>query len=264
MPELFFPHLSQAKGLLPVIRAELIAAAAHHSLPLNVSLDLLPIVEDGLFGYELLPSRESQTYLTIGCDNRSAPMLRRSLYCAAAPSALRLATVNGRFLSQGDLEAWHRIQQHDENFPDWTAAAEAVWDELVAMFPASPRRIVEIRDALHQNLDDGLAIAHSHLGRFDPHIDFCGVPDEAQYGFVLTGENGERGQLVARPPGRWALRWRSSAGALCEEWAATPAGFDTAGAWARAAMRSDEAGVPAALLAPASSGASSQRPKSLG
>ena len=45
-----YPRLSQAKDLLPKIRAHLIDAASRHSLPAGFSLDLVPIVEDGLVG----------------------------------------------------------------------------------------------------------------------------------------------------------------------------------------------------------------------
>jgi len=257
----FYPRLSQSKDLLPAIRARLVAAAAHHSLPIDLSLDLLPIVEDGLFGYELLPSRETHTYLTIGSDDGGAPVLCRSLYCAAAPSALRLATVNGRILSASELQAWHGIQRRVTHFRDWGAAAEAAWAEVMALFPATPRRSIEVHDDLQQKLDDGLAMAHSHLRPWDPFIDFCGVPGEAQYGFALTGCDGQHGQLAARQPGRWTLRWESPEGKLSEEWAAVSPAFDAAGAWACAAIPAGEDGIPAALLAPAGPSTSSRQPR---
>jgi hypothetical protein len=257
----FCPRLSRAKDLLPVIRGELVCAATHRSLPLNLSIDLLPIVEDGLFGYEVLPSLETQMYLTIGCNDRGEPMLRRSLYCAAVPSALRLATVNGRFLSQSELDAWHRIEQHDAGFVDWTAAAEATWDDVVTLFPGTLRRSVEFHDGPHRCLDDALAIAHSHLEAWDPMIDFCGVPDEAQYGLALIGADGEHGQLSARSQARWMLRWDSPTGALSEEWAAPAADFGRRAPWARAAMRMGADGVHAAPLTPSGAGATPRAPR---
>ena len=117
-------------------------------------------------------------------------MLRKSLYCAEAPSALRLAAVNGRVLSQRELDAWHRIQPRDFVVSDWASAAQAAWDELTELFPDGPRRSVEIHDVRHRSLDEAFAVAHSHLAAWNPRIEFCGVPDEAQYGFALMGAHG--------------------------------------------------------------------------
>ena len=50
MPKSFYPRLSEAKALFPLLRAHLVAAASHHSLPANLALDLLPIVEEGVMG----------------------------------------------------------------------------------------------------------------------------------------------------------------------------------------------------------------------
>ena len=96
-----YPRLSQAKDLLPKIRAHLIDAASRHSLPAGFSLDLVPIVEDGLVGYEFLPNWATWTYLTIGCDERCEPVLRVSTYRAEAPSVLRVASVDGRAAPAG-------------------------------------------------------------------------------------------------------------------------------------------------------------------
>lgn len=228
----FYPRLSQATNLLPVLRAQLAAAASRHLLPDGFSCDLLPIVEDGIFGYEFLPQRQTHTYLTLGCDSSGQPVLRKSLYCAAAPCALRLAATNGRVLTQGELVAWHCIQPRDFPFPDWTTAAEAAWHDFSALFPEGPRRAVEIHDARHRSLDQALAIAHSLLAHCDPSIDFCGVPDEAQYGIALTGANGESGQLMARTAGDWTLRWEATGKALHEHWAGAAREDVDGSAWA--------------------------------
>ena len=232
MPRSFCPRLSEAKHLLPALRAQLAASASHRSLPINLALDLLPIVEDGLFGYEFVPNRKSSTYLTIGRDERGEPVLRRSLYCAAPPSTLRLAAVNGRFPSQHELDARYHIEQRDSRFPDWTTATEAAWAALEELFAELPRRPILIHDGLHQVLDAALAAACTRLAGRDPRIVFCGVPNEAQYGFALRDGAGERGQLVAWPPGRWELRWESPADGIRESWSAAPAACDTTGGWA--------------------------------
>ncbi len=205
-------------------------------LPDGFSFDLLPIVEDGVFGYELLPQRESHTYLTLGCDGCGRPVLRKSLYCAEAPSVLRLATTNGRALTQCELNAWHRIQSRDFSFPDWPSVAEATWRDLAALFPEGPRRPVRFHDGRHCRLDEALAMAHSLLAAWDPGIDFCGVPDEALYGIALTGAKGETGQLAARTASRWTLRWDAGGDAVRKQWDASAWDAENGVAWARAGM----------------------------
>ena len=163
----FCPRLALAANLLPRLRAHLVAAASRHMLPDGFSFDLLPIVDDGVFGYELLPQRETHTYLTLGCDSGGRPVLRKSLYCAEAPSALRLATINGRALTQSELDAWHRIQSRDFSFSDWPSAAEAAWRDFAALFPDGPRRPVRFHDDRHSGLDEALVMAHSFLAAWD-------------------------------------------------------------------------------------------------
>jgi hypothetical protein len=239
MPGTFYPRLSEARTLLPVLRAQLVAAATRHSLPGSLGLELLPIVEDGLFGYEILPSRDAHTYLTIGRNDRGVPTLRRSLYCVEAPSELRLATVNGRLLSQRELDAWHLIRTRDESFPDWAAAAHALWTALSELYPEAPRHPMAFHDTPHADLDAALTVASAHLAGRDPAIAFCGVPDEAKYGFGLRHANGEGGHLVGWPPGRWKLRWEGAGGTLTAEWPAASVDAVAGTAWARADARND-------------------------
>jgi len=228
----YCPRLSLAANLLPRLRAHLVAAASRHMLPNDFSFDLLPIVDDGVFGYELLPQRATHTYLTLGCDSGGRPVLRRSIYCAEAPSVLRLATTNGRALTQGELDAWHRIQSRDFSFSDWPSAAEAAWREFAALFPEGPRRPVRFHEGRHGCLDEALAMAHSLLAVWDPRIDFCGVPDEAQYGIALAGAKGETGQLAARTAGCWTLRWDANGDAVREQWDASAWDAEAGVAWA--------------------------------
>jgi hypothetical protein len=232
----FCPRLSLAAKLLPRLRAHLVAAASRHLLPDGFSFDLLPIVDDGVFGYELLPQRATHTYLTLGCDSGGRPVLRKSLYCAEVPSGLRLATTNGRALTQCELDAWHRIQALDFTFPDWPSLADATFRDFAALFPEGPRQPVRFHDGRHGCLDEALAMAHSLLAAWDPRIDFCGVPDEAQYGIALTGAKGETGQLAARTAGRWTLRWDAGGSAVREQWDASAWDAENGVAWARAGM----------------------------
>lgn len=242
-----------------MIRAHLVAAAAHHSLPAGLSLDLLPIVEGRLVGYEFLPNQTTYTYLTIGCDERGLPVLRESSYRAGPPSVLRLASVDGRALPQREIDAALHLRQRDFVLPDWSSTAEAAWTELTELFPQQPRHRIEVYDARQECLDEALVIAHAHLADCDPCIDFCGIPDEAQYGFALTHANGGRGRLASRQPGRWALWFQSPVTMLNEEWAMSAPGIDTADAWVCAGKTPHHTTRPAAFRLPALPATSSRR-----
>lgn len=208
-------------------------AAPRHSLPVNVSIDLLPIVEDGLFGYELVPDRNTHTYLTIGCRETGEAILRRTT-CADAPSALRLAAVDGKSVSRRNLSARHPAQQRDFRFAEISDAVEAGLSQLVMQFPERPRQPIKLQANVHRYLDEALAIAYAHLSDWDPFIRFVGLPNEAQYGFALTGGHGEYGELLSRRPDMWVLRWKSPEGAIYEEWALPLPDRDAASGLARA------------------------------
>jgi hypothetical protein len=230
MPQDRCPRLSHAILLLPLLRAQLGAVARRYSLPAGLEVELLPIVEDELFGYELLPNHDTHTYLTLGADGRDVPVVRSNLYCTFAPSALRLATVSGRALMQHELDAWDDIEQRDVRYPDWPSAAAAVWAELARLFADMPRYGITVQDAGCAGFDQALAIARSRLRGCDPSIEFCGIPDEAQYGYVLKDASGGHGNLVLRSSGSWELHWTARGSPIDEQWRATP--FDGEAAWA--------------------------------
>ena len=213
----FCPRLSEARHLLPLLRSHLIATASRYPLPIGL-VDLLPIVEDGLFGYELVPDRTTHTYVTIGCNALGDPVLRKTLYGVGAPNALRLVAVNGRILSRSERAARYDTQQRDCGFPDWPAAAEAAWAQLLLLFPERPRQTVVIREHLHRCLDEALSIAQSHLAHWNPFIHFSGLPNEAEHGFALNGAEGEHGELVFQRPDIWLLRWKDPPQAVYESW----------------------------------------------
>ena len=212
----FCPRLSEARQLLPLLRSHLIAAASRHPLAAGLALDLLPIVEDGLFGYELLPDREAHTYVTLGCNRQGEPVLRKTLY--GAPNTLQLVAVNGHILSRSERAARYSTRQRDYHFADWPAAVDAAWAHLLALFPERPRQPVAVREHRHRCLDEALSIAHSHLAHWNPFIQFCGLPNEAQHGFRLTGATGEHGELVFQRPDIWMLRWKAPPQAVYESW----------------------------------------------
>ncbi len=238
MSQLFCPRLSEAKHLLPLLRGHFIAAASRFPLSASVVLELLPIVEDGLFGYELIPDREMHTYVTIGCNVRGEPVLRKTLYGMGAPNALQLVAVNGNVLSRSERAARYSTQQRDAHFPDWTAAAEAAWAQLLMLFPERPRRSLVLRDNVHRCLDEALSVAHSHLAFWNPFIQFCGVPNEAQHGFALTGADGEHGELVFQRPDIWMLRWKAAPHAVYESWSVVLPDLDLTGNSARGDLAS--------------------------
>jgi hypothetical protein len=218
LPRAFSPRLAEAPHLLARIRASLDASAYRYPLPVGMQLDLLPIVEDGLFGYELVPDRKTHIYLTIGCNARGVPVVRRALYDLAPESVLQLVAANGHLLSRSERASRRPVQQRDAQFPDWSAAADALWAQLALLFPGRPRQPIVLRENVHRCLDEALAIAYSHLARWNPFILFCGLPNEAQQGYLLTGANRERGKLLFQRPDIWMLRWRAPPQAVYESW----------------------------------------------
>lgn len=218
MPRSFCPRLSEAQYLLPLLRSHLIAVAFRYPLPAGLALDLLPIVEDGLFGYELIPDRNTHSYVTIGCNAQGAPMLRKTSYGVGAPNALQLVGVNGQILSRSARASRYSTQQRDSRFSDWTSAADSAWAHLFFLFPERPRQAVAVREHAHRCLDEALSIAQSHLSPWNPFIQFCGLPNEAQLGFALKDANGGHGELVFQRPDIWMLRWKAPRQAVYESW----------------------------------------------
>ena len=259
MPVASWPRISQAKELFPLIREHLAAAAGRHSLPPGLSLELLPIVEDGLVGYEFLPNQATNSYLTIGCDDRGVPVLRQRKYRADSAGGLRVASVNGRAPSTGAKSNGSNLRRRDAILPDWASTAEAAWIELASLFPQQPRHCIDVDEAFQHGLDEALEIACGHLSEWDPCIDFCGVPDEAQYGFALTHANGGRGLLAARQPGHWMLWFQCPYASINEEWTVLVPANGRASAWAAAGTTRLYTPQHAALLFPVAKAPASAR-----
>ena len=220
----FYPRLSEATHRLPLIRGHLVTAASE--CPLGTALDLVPIAEDGLFGYELIPDREAHTYLIIACDPQGTPVLRRTSYSIGAPDAMQLVAMNGHVLSRSGRAARYTIQRRDSAFADWHAAAEAVCGQLCTLFPDWTGQTLTLHgNARH--LEEALRVAHSHLNRWDPFIQFFGLPDEAQLGFRLTGSGGEHGELRLQLPNVWTLHWDARTEVVNESWSTVMKERDT-------------------------------------
>ena len=225
------PRLSEAKTYLPLLRAELLAAAAHYTLPVSLSpLDLLPIVEDGLFGYELIPARRTHTYLAIGRHEAGSAVVRRTFYCEHAPSALQLAALDGQSVVREKFTPKESVKQRDDRFAEIPDAVESALAQLVMLFPERPRKSVEFHVDVHRYLDDALATAHAYLLEWNPRIQFFGLPNEAELGYRLSGDYGEHGVLISQRPDMWVLRWKSPARDIYEEWSVTLPPADVCGA----------------------------------
>ena len=209
------PRLSEAQRFLPLLRGHLLSAAARR--PLAATFDVVPIVEDELFGYELVPDRKTQRYLIIGCNLQGTPVLRTTSYGMGSLAPMRLVSAGGRLLSRSGRTVRNHARGRDDQFTDWIAAAEAAWARLLIDFPDRPqRRPVQCAD--RYCFEQALDIAHMHLARWDPLIEFFGLPKGAQLGFVLGGSNGECGQLCFSEPNMWTLRWNASSKTVRECW----------------------------------------------
>ena len=213
------PRLSEAKLILPVISGNLDAATSEH--PHCATLELWPIVEEGLFGYELVPERDTHTYVIIGRNADGEPSVRATSYGVGGPNHLQLIAVNGRTLSRKDREARYRTQTRDEVFSDWRAAANAACARLRILFPHRERHDTTRSSRAYRYLEHALHVAHSHLARWDPLIAFFGLPNEAQLGFPLIGAEGKQGELMLKGPDTWLLHWHAPPDLVIESWSIT-------------------------------------------
>lgn len=213
----FPPRLSEAARLLPLISGHLDAAASQN--PHSALVQLVPVVEEGLFGYELVPEREAHTYLIIGRNAQDQPSLRTVSYGTSGPEPLRLIAVQGRrLLSRSERPSRYSVQTRDAVFADWHAAANAACVQLRMLFPQPGDEASDIPRHAHRDLEEALRIARLHLDRFDPFIDFFGLPNEAQLGFPLSGPSGKQGELAFRAAGTWILHWQSDGEVVSESW----------------------------------------------
>jgi hypothetical protein len=214
----YCPRLSEARHLLPLVRGHLMTARARFPLATGMKIELLPIVDDGLFGYELVPDRKTHTYLTIGCDALGEPVLRRTLYGDGARNALQLVPADGRIPALRARAERMGARHRDTRFPDWPTAVEAAWAQLLVLFPDRPRQPVTLPQHALCCLDEALSIAHTYLEQWNPFIHFFGAPNEAQLGFALTGTGRQHGELVFQRPDIWMLRWKAPPQAVYESW----------------------------------------------
>jgi len=234
---ILFPLLSQAARILPVVRGHVAEAAARCSLPLGLSLDMVPILEEELLGYEITSAGAPETCLTMGCKPDGVPVVRKESLAYAPPGALKLATVDGLTVARAARALPSRSGRHDLRFPDWPSAAEFACAELDRLLPGAPRRPPLLNLGPNVSLERALARAAARLAQWSPIIHFCGLPKEEQLGYALYGADG-RGELVFRHPDQWTLHWKSGRDVVRDIWTAVateleltgqrPAGHDAA------------------------------------
>jgi len=211
------PRLSDARALLPLIRTHVEAEAARRPLP--VAVDLLPVVDDDLFGYELLPECSLDDFVIVGRDAADAPVVRRTRSGGTSPAALRLAAVNGRPASWRAYVPRARMVRTDERVGAWTVAAATALAALRASVGERPvaatRWHAQVHEA-HPGLERALAWAGTRLATVDPRIQFFGLPNEAQMGFSLVGDGDSQGRLALEGAAGWTLRWTAPDGTLAD------------------------------------------------
>ncbi|HEY3177635.1 MAG TPA: hypothetical protein VGL25_02010 [Casimicrobiaceae bacterium] len=103
-------------------------------------------------------------------------------------------------------------------FSDWGAAAESACAQLRILFPNLTQQSGVVRERVHRYLEEALRVAYSHLVRWDPFIQFFGLPNEAQLGFGLMGAGGEHGELIFQEADMWTLRWNAPSEVVHESW----------------------------------------------
>ena len=155
-----------------MVREHVSQAAAHCSLPLGYSLDMLPILEEELLGYELVPLGLAETCLTLGCKQDGEPVLRKESLASVPPVALKLAAMDGRTIARAARALPERSGRRDMRFPDWASAARFACAELEHFSPGAPRRPPLLNTDPSASLERALLAAASRLAQWRPIIHF--------------------------------------------------------------------------------------------
>lgn len=173
-----------------------------------------------MLGYELVPDRDTHTYLILGCNVARKPVLRTTSYGVGRTGGVELIAVDGQLLSRGERAMRYHVEPRDYLLPTLAAGAELAVTRLGALFPESGPASYGWSEKL-QGFERALGIAYCRLARWDPSIHFFGVPNEAELGFGLTGPDGEEGVLTLRRPDLWTLTWNAAREAIRETWTFT-------------------------------------------
>src|SRR5512140_932706 len=125
-----WPRLSVAAAVLPAIRRELLAHARTPRVLPGPPIDVCPIVEDGLFGYELAPHPAAVPCLIVGCTVDGVPRLRRTSFDPSSETGLRLATLHGRRVTTARPRARGAPRSAEVLYSDWSTAVTHAWAAL--------------------------------------------------------------------------------------------------------------------------------------
>ena len=212
-----WPRLSVATAVLPRIRHDLVAHADTLDGRKGREITLCAIVEDGLFGYELVPSVMTLPFLIMGCGEDGIPRLRRTLFDPTRDSGLRLAALHGRAIRGTRPRRPNRPREDESLYADWPTAAAYAWKDLSGAVSGDPRTW-DASMAECRSLENALAIASLHLAEWDPGIDFCGLSNQAELGLPLRGIAGESGTLTRKRPDIWVLNWVAEQTVVAREW----------------------------------------------
>lgn len=213
--ERFWPRLSDAAALLPVVRRALMddPGAPRERGP---DIDVFPIVEEGLFGYELTPRAPDQPVVSVGCHDDGIARVRRTEF-DPHEAGLRLATLHGHLVDAHSAPVRRNPRQQETLFADWPTAASDVWAAFAGAPQGEPTRWLQAMDEC-RSLENALTIASLHLAEWDPVVEFFGVPNQAEYGLPLRGGGGDAGNLTLHRPDLWLLYWRSAQRIVQREW----------------------------------------------
>jgi len=118
-----------------MLRRELVQAARTHLYPRGLRVEFRPIVEDGLFGFELDTDASAATYVVIGQTTHGQPVVRLSRY-RGDTQTFRLATCDGVALSP-TLIVRKRGHHEEQCCKSWKIAAEHAWAALARAFPGN-------------------------------------------------------------------------------------------------------------------------------
>ncbi len=215
-PPRLWPRLSVASALLPLVRRALVEDERAPRGDPAPEIDMAPIVEDDLFGYELAPRAFDQPVVVVGCTEDGIARVRRTEF-DALEAGLRLATLHGHAVDAERPRVRRNPRQQEALYADWPTAAAEVWAAFASAPRGDPARWLETMDAC-RSLENALTIANLHLAEWDPVVEFFGVPHQSEYGVPLRGANGETGNLTLHRPDLWLLYWCAPQRIVQREW----------------------------------------------
>ena len=133
---------------------------------------MVPILEEELLGYELVPAGLAETCLTLGCKPDGEPVLRKECLANVTPDALHLATMDGRTIARAARALSSRSGRRDMRFPDWPSAAKFACAELEHLSPGAPRRPPLLNTRPNASLERSARRGRIEARAVEPHHPF--------------------------------------------------------------------------------------------